>query len=482
MHTSREAFLVNKDRLMRTNNTSDNYETLHEDVNNIVLLTPYTGSNLGDAAIQSAVIENIKMRHPSASIRGITLRPETTAELHGIRCFPLISAGITHHQKPANQVETSANGSAKSKNYDFLANRYIRFFLKAGVYLPRAGYRVLILLRNEVKHISKGYEFIKNTDQAVYSGGGQLDDHWGGPWHHPYTMLKWAVLARMAGAKLIFLSIGADHLKSPLTRFFIKQALSLAHYRSYRDEETKDRVVRMGISNADRVYPDLAYSLPFTTQGNRRLINDEQSNSTVVVGISPIGAPAWTTNRSESFETYMGNLTTLVSWLLSTKHTVLFFPSQTTDDPPLIEEIQSRLVASGLHYDEDQIISEPVLNVDDLLQQIAMTDIVVASRFHSVLLANLLCKPVLALSYRSKVKNLMDDAGLGQYCLDINNVRAEDMKTLVSALLENRNAISKHLSTRVKTYIQSLDEQYDQVFGRTVNPDEAGHGITKLVG
>jgi polysaccharide pyruvyl transferase WcaK-like protein len=477
MKAPQEACIVNNNQLMRTKNTSDKNENQFATVKNIVLLTPYTGSNLGDAAIQNAVIDNIKVRQPSVCLRGITLRPETTAELHGINCFPLISADFTSYGKPAKKIETTSVRPAISRNYNFLTNRYIRFFLKAGLYLPRAGYRILVLLHNEVKHISSGYEFMKNTDQAVFSGGGQLDDHWGGPWHHPYTILKWAVLARIAGARVIFLSVGADHLNSVLTRFFIKRALSLAHYRSYRDEETKVRVVSLGISVNDRVYPDLAYSLPFTTQDNRRLIYDEQRR--VVVGISPIGAPAWTTNGSELFETYMKNLTALVLWLISAKYTVLFFPSQTNDDPPLIEEIKSRLVTSGLRYDKDQIISEPVLDVDDLLQQIAMTDIVVASRFHSVLLANFLCKPVLALSYRSKVNNLMDDAGLQRYCIDINNVSAEDMKTLVLALLENRNVISKHLSTRVKTYIQSLDEQYDNVFGRAVNPDETGSGLTQ---
>jgi len=37
-----------------------------------------------------------------------------------------------------------------------------------------------------------------------------------------------------------------------------------------------------------------------------------------------------------------------------------------------------------------------------------------------------------------------------KHCMDIN---VEDMKTLVLALHENRNAISKHFSTRVKAYI-----------------------------
>jgi len=456
---------------MRTKHTSDNNGIQLHAGKTIVLITPYTGSNLGDAAIQNAVIDNIKVRQPLVHLRGITLRPETTEKLHGIECFPLISADFTRYRKHAIKMENTGARPAISNNYSFLTSRYIRFFVKAGLYLPRAGYHALIILQNEVKHIFGGYEFVKNTDQVVFSGGGQLDDHWGGPWHHPYTILKWAILARVAGARLVFLSVGADHLNSVLTRFFIKRALSLAHYRSYRDEETRSRVVSLGIHDKDRVYPDLAYSLLMTTQDNAHLSGNEQRR--VVVGISPIGAPAWTTDGSELFDTYMNNLTSLVSWLLSAGYSVRFFPSQTSDDPPLIEEIKSRLVTSGAHHDKEQIISEPVQDVGDLLQQISMTDIVVASRFHSVLLAVYLCKPVLALSYRSKVNSLMDDADLRQYCLDINNVRVEDMKKRVLSLFENSDAISKNLSTRVNTYIQSLNEQYDKVFGIISNPDAA---------
>ena len=452
---------------MGAKNIKEKKESRCDAVKDVVLLTPYTGSNLGDAAIQVAAIENIRERHPSVRLRGITLRPEITREMHGIDCFPLITAGMARIGASKGKGKAGKVGGVKYGKRGLLANRYIFFLLKAGLYLPRAGLRVLDSLRNETKHIVKGYEFIKGADHAVFSGGGQLDDHWGGPWHHPYTILKWAVLARVAGARLIFLSIGADHLKSPLTRFFIKRSLSLAHYRSYRDEETKARVADMGVGDGDRVYPDLAFSVCCDTQNHRRQESDVQSR--VVVGVSPIGAPAWTTRDSEEFEIYLENLTSLVTWLLSANYTVLFFPSQTTDDPPLIEEIKERLVASGVYHDAGQILSEPVRDVDELLQQIAMTDIVVASRFHSVLLAICLCRPVLALSYRSKVNNLMEDAGFPQYCLDINRVQTEDLKALVSALSENRGVISEHLARRVRAYAQALDEQYDIVFGRASN-------------
>jgi polysaccharide pyruvyl transferase WcaK-like protein len=195
-----------------------------------------------------------------------------------------------------------------------------------------------------------------------------------------------------------------------------------------------------------------------------------------VVGISPIGAPAWTTTENETYEAYLEKLTALALWLISSNYTILFFPSQLIDDPPVITEIQRRLDSSGLRYDNNQIINQPINKVDDLLLQLSYTDIVVASRFHSVLFANFLCKPVLALSYSRKVKSLMVDIGLEKHCIDINAINVEDMKTLLLGLLENHNAITKHLSTRVKTYIHSLDEQYDKVFGSAVNADETGSG------
>ena len=50
-------------------------------------------------------------------------------------------------------------------------------------------------------------------------------------------------------------------------------------------------------------------------------------------------------------------------------------------------------------YAEERIIDEPIASVDDLLKQLAATDVVVATRFHNVLLALLLNKPAIAISY-----------------------------------------------------------------------------------
>ena len=72
----------------------------------------------------------------------------------------------------------------------------------------------------EARHIINGFDLLKNVDVFVISGGGQLNEVWGGPWVQPYAMMKWAVLARLRGAKPIFLSVGFGSLDTRLSRFF----------------------------------------------------------------------------------------------------------------------------------------------------------------------------------------------------------------------------------------------------------------------
>ena len=50
---------------------------------------------------------------------------------------------------------------------------------------------------------------------------------------------------------------------------------------------------------------------------------------------------------------------------------------------------------------------------------------VVATRFHNVLLALLLNKPVIAISFHHKCASLMKEMGLSEYCHDINHMNAD---------------------------------------------------------
>src|SRR5665213_1359142 len=59
----------------------------------IALLTPYTGGNFGDAAIQDAMIANLRLRLPNAQFSGISLHNENYLRQHGTRAFPICASG-----------------------------------------------------------------------------------------------------------------------------------------------------------------------------------------------------------------------------------------------------------------------------------------------------------------------------------------------------------------------------------------------------
>jgi hypothetical protein len=80
-----------------------------------------------------------------------------------------------------------------------------------------------------------GYRFLKGVDVLAIAGSGQMNDEWGGAWSYPYTLLKWAVLARLAAAKCIAVSVGAGPIDAPLSKAFYRLFLDACSYRSVRD-------------------------------------------------------------------------------------------------------------------------------------------------------------------------------------------------------------------------------------------------------
>ncbi len=88
-----------------------------------------------------------------------------------------------------------------------------------------------------------------------------LDDQHVRPTQLPLEVLRWSLAARLAGAELVFLSVGAGPIDQVWSRRFLKTAVALAHEVSYRDSRSKDFMASIGRDvGSDRVLPDLALS------------------------------------------------------------------------------------------------------------------------------------------------------------------------------------------------------------------------------
>ena len=56
---------------------------------------------------------------------------------------------------------------------------------------------------------SKVIGLLRTQDLLIISGGGQLDEEYGGAWRLPFAICKWVLLARLARVPCAMASVGA---------------------------------------------------------------------------------------------------------------------------------------------------------------------------------------------------------------------------------------------------------------------------------
>ncbi len=267
----------------------------------------------------------------------------------------------------------------------------------------------------------------------------------------------------MCRCKVLFVSVGAGPIYSALGRYFLKSALSLANFRSYRDNASLKYLKSIGFStNSDRIYPDLVFSLPESMIPHEA---DRKGNRSIVgLGLMPYAGKYSVANPSDStYQKYLASLVTFVRWLLANDYDIRLVIGEVSDSGA-VEEFQSLLRASPGDYDQERIIDQEAVCVEQLLSQLAATDIVVASRLHNVLLALLLNKPVIAISFHHKCASLMSQMGLSQYCHDINHMNAARLIEQFRDLERNADKLKPVIKEKVKQSRKALDEQYGLIF------------------
>jgi polysaccharide pyruvyl transferase WcaK-like protein len=253
--------------------------------------------------------------------------------------------------------------------------------------------------------------------------------------------------------------VGAGPLYGRAGRFLVKTALSLADFRSYRDESSRRCLEGIGFrAGKDPVYPDLAFSLPesMVPRGH----DSEGRRPVVGLGLMEYAGRISVERPTTSvYSAYLEALVEFTEWLFAHGYDIRLLIGDYVDKH-VTQEFKSLLKKRSVMYGEERIIDEPITSVDDLLKQLAATDVVVATRFHNVLLALLLNKPVIAISFHHKCASLMSQMGLSEYCQDINRLSSVRLIEQFSQLRQSSDGVKRMIMEEVKACRDALDEQY----------------------
>ena len=438
----------------------------------IALLSPYNGGNLGDAAIQDALIANLRLRVPEAEFCGICLNCDNFQERHGTGAFPLCVTDRPFYRMfrgrltedssnvPFGEIAAIQKADGASTVKTILRRvpglaRCWRTFRRWGSVLPR-----------ELGHCVTGYRFMRAHDLVIISGGGQLEDEWGGAWAHPFALLKWAVLARLAGIPYAVVSVGAGRLGSKLSRVFVAGALRLARYRSYRDRNSREIVSQvLKPANKDAIVPDLAFSIPASTLPPAAALRLKPRNRPIIA-ISPIvygKAGNWPTEHRVLHERYMRQMAQIISQLLRRDYLIIMVSSSLGDDDKVIGELVSILDNDCKSRISGQIQFPAIHSWRDLAGVLRASDYLIASRLHSIILGYVSDTLSVAISFDPKVDWLMADVGQADYLLNINDFFAQDVVDRLDCLMSHKPEVIEHIRSHRTRLAPGFAAQYDSL-------------------
>jgi polysaccharide pyruvyl transferase WcaK-like protein len=418
----------------------------------------YHGGNLGDELVVATIIAAIRRRLPGARVVAISMAPADTLERHSIETYPInvgkkpMKAGTSNLRRQAPNARLPATGRTAS-----VARRLCT---------RTAQIRKLV---REVPFLWRSYRMLREMDLIVVAGSGQLLDEWRGPWLHPYTTFRWAMLARLARVPILYPSVGAGPITSRLSAFFIRKAVASAEYLSVRDAHSGRVLASIGVAGPLSVCPDMGYGIPGEMLRAAQSASAERMQATVVgLNVMAHQDPRyWPRGDVRRYDSFLRKMSAFASWLLDNGYAVRLFSSQTRSDARVAADLVRLLEETGPLDPSrfDSAIGE-VEQVDDLIRVIAGCDLVVAARYHSVLLPLLLDIPVLGLAYNAKTSELLSDAGHPERSLDIDDF---SVAALIEAFRDLRNQDGTKeraaLRARIAGHRTAVEKQFDTLFG-----------------
>jgi polysaccharide pyruvyl transferase WcaK-like protein len=415
----------------------------------IALCGLFGGGNLGNEASLAAMIQVARERLPDAELFCICENPAAVTQRHGIeaRFFnPRPFSCARGLSGPAGQL-----------------------------------LRALLVLPGEVVSWWRVLRRMRRTDALIFPGTGVLDDFGLEPRGVPYDILRWCIGARVWRAKVHFVSIGAGPIRSRASRWLMRSAALLAHYRSYRDEESREFMESLGVdTTTDNVCPDLAFGL----RPKEARAGSDARRRTPVIGFGVMSYYGWSDRPvvgEPIYQAYIAKVIACLRTLLQEGNDVRLLVGDIDVDQRALEDVVEALggAGGGDHGGGGAVYSQSIRSVDDLLEEIALVEVVVGTRFHNVVCGLIQSRPVVSCGYAEKNRALLRTVGLDAYTQLVEDLDVGLLLRQVREVMRGRETHAKRIAVVVADNRKRVVEEIGGVFER-LTPDHTQVGVPPL--
>lgn len=413
-----------------------------------VLIVPAnTDLNRGDQALTWSTIDIVKeafgsdckifLYRTSGEVQEVEQINNQTAKLG----YPMFERLLRHPRR---------NDSIANVNFGFLQK--MKWGFRALLDLLTRG--LLLVNSKIINKLSKTMlsrddldtlDMFRSLDLVVVKGGGFLHSY--GSVVDPYIMffqLFDVYLAHQYRIPVVMMPNSIGPLKNKLARRIVVKGLQKCNHVFVREGVSKNFVNSLGISCLKA--PDLGFYLKESDKAYELYLKEKgipiEQGKNVAITLRPYRFDS-VANAELLYEEYISNMGKAIATLIEKErynvtlvaHTI--GPSAHEDDRIALLDIKSRLKnLKGLYYLDDTNLN--CRAVEKIYQYF---DLVIGTRFHSVIFALNVGTPAIAISYGgNKAVGIMKDIGIDEYVLPIENPDYLKLLSLVRRLEENKES------------------------------------------
>jgi len=173
-------------------------------------------------------------------------------------------------------------------------------------------------------------------------------------------------------------------------------------------------------------------------------------------------------------QTYVSAIAKVLDYLL-TKHgiSVVFLPSQserakaaTKEKVPDDLELCLMILQKMIHKDKAEIFKvQTAREFECLVRQL---DLLITTRMHPSILASINCVPFVSMVYEHKQKGLLEQLGLENNSVNIDEVSYDVLKSVVDYSWNNRGIIKKQLSLTIPELQKQIRDTLNEVLSKLI--------------
>jgi polysaccharide pyruvyl transferase WcaK-like protein len=397
--------------------------------------------NSGNDASMETVLAYLREAHPDAVVDALCGGPERVRSHYGIGAEPLL-----WYQK----------------------------FEKRNTAVPKVFLKVLGKGIDTVRIAS----WVRRHDAVIVPGAGALEMTLPlRAWGFPYALFTLTVCGKLLGTKVALVSVGADLINKPVTRWLSNATARLASYRSYRDSYSRDAMRQRGIeTSSDPVYPDLVFGVPtpMYQPGDPRLIG---------VGVMAYYGGNDDRDQADQIHShYVETMTRFTQWLVDNGYRVRLSGGDSKFDGEVAEKIQADLRQYRPDFEPSAVTIGTFSTYQELMAEIAPMGMVVATRYHGVMCALKLCKPTISLGYSRKFISLMADMGLAEFHQFTNTLSLERLIEQFKELEIRHAHVQQKMADVNAANVRGLEEQFARLSNMFFRAGKSEHALAQNKG